>query len=310
MKIFSKENLKELTNIINLKAKYQKVMLLYDDTVSNLLIGNIYNLIKSNCIYNQSNINNIDYNELNNGYKLIIYLCATDNFLKLDFDRDEFINVFISTDGCVLPYCLGVNNSVDIKNCYLFLQENAIDIALSSSMCFSTFYNHIKGILNLENNNINFDFSQNFINQNNLINNLEMMQDFEFVDMDILKKTKIEYRYLNIIDLMLIDAFLVLITSIKNNTLSYVDVYKACKQDYDLLNKLYSMANNESFKTLVLINYNCLKSLCLKTKEKILNFCVCEITEQEVDGILIKLKEYSKNCNNVLSYFYLYNIFY
>ena len=60
MKICNDEFYKEIKNIVQTKAKYQKVMLLYDENVSSIDIAKIYNSIKELCIYNQCNIDDID----------------------------------------------------------------------------------------------------------------------------------------------------------------------------------------------------------------------------------------------------------
>ena len=73
--------------ILNLiYAKYQKVMLLYDDSVSNIQIQEVYHSIKGICVYNQSEIASLDKNEIFNGYKLIIYFCSVDGFFNFYFD--------------------------------------------------------------------------------------------------------------------------------------------------------------------------------------------------------------------------------
>ena len=85
MKLCYDNPLKELKKIIEINAKYQKVMLLFDDSVSNVEIREVYDTIKQDCIYNQSNILELDDKEIFNGYKLIIYFCSADGFLKCDF---------------------------------------------------------------------------------------------------------------------------------------------------------------------------------------------------------------------------------
>ena len=85
---------KELKSIIAQKAKYQKVMLLHDDTVSNAQINKLYENVKELCVYNQVDISAIEESEIYNGYKALIYFCSTDSFLKIKFDVDEFVNIF------------------------------------------------------------------------------------------------------------------------------------------------------------------------------------------------------------------------
>ena len=82
MKIINENPLKEIKNIVETKAKYQKVMFLFDDNVSNIKIREIYEEIKGFCVYNQANIKELEKEELFNGYSLIIFHCSIDSFLK------------------------------------------------------------------------------------------------------------------------------------------------------------------------------------------------------------------------------------
>ena len=116
----------------------------------------------------------------------------------------------------------------------------------------------------------------------------------------------------NVIDICLVWAGLYFILkSIKNKNLMIVDVYKACRdEDYALLDKLYTMANKDSFVTLINLNYNSLYNLCLKTKEKILQCCACEdFSGDDIEKIFSSLKEYARDGQDVISYLYLYNFF-
>ena len=99
-----------LLEIVNKYAKYQKVMVVYDNSVNNANLLQIYELIGANCVFNKLNMTIEDYSELNNGYKLLIFLCEADSFINFEFDVGEFINVFIPTDNAVLPFFLKGNN--------------------------------------------------------------------------------------------------------------------------------------------------------------------------------------------------------
>ena len=73
---------KDLLQIISNKAKYQKVLLIYDNTVSSLQINELYTNIKNLCIFNKMEINSIDENEYFNCYKMLIFYCNTTNLIK------------------------------------------------------------------------------------------------------------------------------------------------------------------------------------------------------------------------------------
>ena len=72
MKICVENKLQEVKKIILQKAKFQKVMLLFDDSVSNFEIAEIYNEIKEFCVYNQSNISSLKEDEIFDGYRFFI----------------------------------------------------------------------------------------------------------------------------------------------------------------------------------------------------------------------------------------------
>ena len=131
--------LEEIKGIVADKAKYQKVMLLYDDSFSALEVGEIYATIKELCIYNCKSVEGLDLQELNNGYKLIIYLMSADSYLKLNVKQDEFVNVFISSDA-ILPYMIDDMNSINNKD-YLLIKNMGLDKSMLSSIHFNNFYN-------------------------------------------------------------------------------------------------------------------------------------------------------------------------
>ena len=54
MKICIENKLQELKKIVQQKAKFQKVMLIFDESVSNIEISEIYNEIKEFCVYNDN----------------------------------------------------------------------------------------------------------------------------------------------------------------------------------------------------------------------------------------------------------------
>ena len=302
--------MQELKNIVQKSAKYQKVMLLFDDFVSNLEITEIYDSIKDFCVYNQQNIEHLDEQEIFNGYRLIIYCCSIDNFIKYSFDRSEFVNVFISKDDAFLPYFLTKNNQPSKDENYLLISGSKIDLSVMSSLYFNMFYNYFKNLLVGE-NALEFPYSLKEITQQNIlsyINNIN--KNIFFLDIDILRKQDISYKELIFIDLMIVDAFLVLISSVKNQNLMLVDVYKAAKDDIDYIEKFYRFYKNENFINLIILNYNCLYNYCVKTKEKILELIkFFNFDQNKVINLFRKLKLYAKNDKDLMGYLYFYNIF-
>ena len=138
----------------------------------------------------------------------------------------------------------------------------------------------------------------------------ECEEKITFYDIDIIKKEDLNYEHIAIINLILIDAFLTLITKIKNNNLMIVDAYKYNKNEFDVIDRIYKFYNNSSFKNLILLNYNCLLNCCLQTRQKVKQLIsFFNIDLDCVDKIINKVKNYSKKCNNFFCYLYLYNIF-
>ena len=309
MKIFYDNKIDELKKIIEAKAKYQKVMLLFDDSVSNLSVREIYELIKTDCVYNQSHISEIETDEIYNGYKLIIFMCETQSYLKCNIDTSEFINVFMPVDECFLPYFLNYELKLKHEDNYLFVNNKSVDWQILSSIAFNDFYNYFKSIHSGK--DFKISLKNNLITNQNVFDYLNRLdEDCFFVDVDIIKKCNLSYKDLILVDLMLIDAFLLLITSLKNQTYMLVDVYKVAKNDDKLIEKLYRFFNNETFRNIITLNYNCLYNYCLKTKYKIIEYIsYCNIDNEKIDYILKKIKAYAKDDNELIGYLYLFNIF-
>lgn len=300
------ENTSEnLLKIINLKAKYQKVMVLFGEEISSVELSEIYNTIKGFCIYNQQSISEFSLQEINNGYRAIIYLCSPEEFVKLNFSKREFVNLIIVKDKEILPYCVDVDNRIINKEIYLFSRQ-ALDINLYSSLCFNKAYNNLVNMLEFKENNL-FKCDKT-LEQIEVLSNVD--EKFEFIDIEILSKTNISYNHLNIVHLMLIDALILLLNSVKFKSLSLVDTYKICKDNYTDLDKFYKMSCNENFFTIITLNYNFLYNFCTHTKQEILdNFINCEIEEEKLENIFLELKNYAKNSNNLIGYLYLFDFF-
>ena len=132
----------------------------------------------------------------------------------------------------------------------------------------------------------------------------------KFYDIELLYKCNIPYRQLVLVDLILIDAILILISSFKHHSFMLVDIYKSVKDNEILIDKFYAIANNETFKNLVILNSNCLTNFCLKTKQKILDCVnVFSYSHDEIKNVLAQIKEYSKQDGGLLAYLYTFNIF-
>jgi len=301
----------KIKNIIETKAKYQKVMFVYDDNVSNSQISNLYNLIKELCVYNQTHIKDIDNVDVYDGYRVVIYMCDVDSFLKLNIRTSEFINIFYPQSNGYLPFFLSDNNKLTKANDYLLLNFSLFDSSIVASVSFNLFYNYFNNIINFNENIKDISIFDCEITSNNVIDSLQNLnREIEFLDIKILKECNISYKDLLLVDLLMIDAFYVLISSIKNQTVSMVDVYKVGKDDCKVIDRFYKMFNNDCFKNLIILNYNCLYNYCLKCKQKIIScLSLINVANNEIESLIFKLKNYVKEKDDLCGYLYLYNIF-
>lgn len=302
-------DLSEIKKVIETKAKFQKVMLLFDESVSEIELLEIYNAIKEICIFNKMDISNFDPNEINNGYRAIVYLCSATSFLKLNFDKSEFVNLCVVKGKEILPFCIN-NNHINKNDLYLFVANGGYDVNLFSSLSFNKFFNYLNNVVSLKENSA-FNNPFDATNCLNICDCLkEVQEDFLFLDLDIIAKTNIELKHLSVLHLILINAFFIMINNVRNKTLMIVDVYKVCREDDLLLNRFYAMANNEVFYEMLNLNYNYLINFCVKTKEEILSkFLSCDMSESEMENILFELKNYAKNDGGVVGYLYLHDFF-
>lgn len=307
MNIVYGDKFKEIKRIVDNKSKFQKVMVIYDETISNIDIMEIYETVKSDCVFNKIYYKEFDNKEIFNGYRLILYFMQIDNFLKLNFNKEEFINVFIPVDDKYLPYFIN-NNQLNSEENFLIVDKQKIDLSMISSVNFNLFFNYFKNLLE---GNSGYEFL--FKNDFNSIT-LEKLNEFDeemfFLDLDLISKEGINYEDLLLVDLLLIDAFIILITSIKSNNYMVVDFYKSLKEDDDLIDKFYKLLNDKTINEVIILNYNCLYNFSLKIKNKLIEIISCmEIDKNKIETLIKKIKHYSKNSNNLMVYLYLYNIF-
>lgn len=308
MTIIKSNNNNQLAEIVKSKARYQKVMLIYGETVAPNDIFDIHQQIKEFCIYKESEIKSLDLNEVYNGYKLLIFLCSADEYLKLNLNVEEFVSIFIPQDEGYMPFFLNCNTN---NQNYLVLNNSVIDINILSSSVLNVFINYFKCLITMKENPIEFEFDNKIINQNTTVETMNNLSSLSFVDIEILKKHNIEYKYLQVIDLIIINAFLTFLSSIREHSLMMVDIYKSANDDFDLIDKFYDLAFDNSFLNIINLNFRCLYNLASKTKEKVLeNFVIPgDLTNEKLNKLFFEIKEYAKNSKGILSLLYLYNIF-
>ena len=292
----------EIKNIVEQKAKYQKVMLIYDLETSETEIVSIYEKIREICVFNKMEINQ-DLEEIYNGYKLLIFCVSSNSFLKFNYDIEEFVSVFITNDHNVLPFYLDYTNKKSSSERYLFSNDKVMDIGLISSLKFNKFYHYLNEVVRFNFFQAKIDFeSDNYVDFS-LVEN-----DFCFYDIEILKKLNIAYDKILLVDFLILCGFSCIIDAISNNSLQLVDCYKSLKEDVKLIDKFYALQANNIFVKIVELNINFLSAYCDKTKEDLLKL-LNNVDKTEIVEILNRIKDYSKNESSLLNYLYLYNVF-
>ncbi len=304
MEIVINNHLDRLEEILYNKARFQKVMLLYDDTVSNEEISAIYECIKNDCIFNKADINIVDLTELNNGYRLLIFKCSVDSFLNANLDGGEFVNVYMPTDSSCLPY-YAKERIDDIKSQhYLMLDKDCIDTQVLPSVYFNRFNECLQSS---EDININFEIGN--ISQDRTIELIESVKErISFFDIEIISECHIPYRLLPIVDYILISAYAVIIDAVKSKTVGLVDTYKSAREDSELIDRYYAMNQNAILLRLIKLNLDNLSLLVKRTRIELLEH-INPQDECEIESIIMKIKEYLKHSDSLLSYLYLYGVF-
>lgn len=300
--------LQNIRQIVDKHAKYQKVMLVYDQFVLNSHLLAIYNEIKGCCIFNQMcTTSNLE--EVYNGYKLVIFLCSANSFLGLDIALDDFVCVFIPTDNSILPYFLDGEFKLNKRTGFLLITANNLDPLPICSVLFNNFYNYLHQLVYTGGTNVVFNFNFGNITQKSILNMINQLDDnYQFYDVKILKRCKIDYADLALLDYILVCAFTCFVDSVRENSLEFVDIYKAVGENYDLLDRYYAALNNKVLNNIIKLNYTGLNLAGKQTKESLLNF-IFSANKDKIDGLICKIKTYAKFSDDLLNYLYLYNMF-
>lgn len=301
-------NVNDIKQVVTNKAKYQKVMMLLDEYSNTELAQHIQEEIKDICVFNKCYINKLD-DEIINGYRLIIYLISANNYLICNVKKDEYINVIVAQDNLMLPYMLD-NNLKKIDN-YIVAEQHKLDLHMLSSIYLNAFFNYFHNLTLGQQSSEYFNLLKEEITQQNLYNVVEGLdKEFFFLDMDIIKKSNAKAENTAVLDLIIINAFIVLINQIKTQSLTLVDVYKTAGENTQLIEKFYRLHFNANFHQLVILNYNCLINFANKTKEKILEIVsFLSVDRATVNRLMIDLKNYSTLDAGLCGYLYLYNMF-
>ncbi len=260
--------------IIEECAKYQKVMLIYDESVSMVQVSDIYEQVRDLCIFNKIDIT-ADKSELNNGYRLLIFLCSGDSFLRFSAPLGEFVNIFLPTDSCILPFFLQGYHLAE-RDDYLILKQNRTDLNVFSSMIFNQFllqFQSIIGITEQEGDDEKFLFSEEFTQKSaiKLINSVKNKENLKFFDLELLVASNMDYRDTMLLDYVLLCACSVFIQSVSGGQLALTDVYKVAKDDCGLVDKFYAMSQNTYLIEMTRLNSHYLNRICERAKQEVLS---------------------------------------
>lgn len=298
----------QIRKIVETRAKYQKILLIHDEYVSETEISNIYQQVKGLCVFNRIQLGQ-DASEIYNGYKLLIFVMSANSFLKFNYDIEEFACVFIPQTEHILPFFLNNDCQRSEGERYLLISNPIADTNAISSLYFNSFFNYLNDLLCFQFASKHLDFSEKEISQVNIIKSIEQTDvELQFIDIKLAKEKSIDYEQIVILDFVLICAIMCVINAIGNKSVELVDFYKTCKEDLDCVDKYYAMQNNQSLIKVVELNFNFLFNACVKTKEKILSF-IFNFANDNVLDIIDKVKQFSQHDKGLIGYLYLYNVF-
>lgn len=308
--------MEDLPEIVAKHAKYQKVMLLFDRFTSNSQIAQIHNLIKELCIFNKLDIENLTgfnlsgqenkLEEIYNGYKMLIFLCAPESFVKSSLNLEEFVNVFVCQNA-LLPYCLSKNHTISQAKTILLPANNKLDKFAFSSLAFNNFFNYVLDIYTQT--ETDFGITMREFSNNNLFSILGTLPpNFKFVDIEILATTDFDYRALPIIDFVLLAGFEAFFAGVKQHNFLFADIYKVAKNNPQFINKYYSLSQNDAMLTMVELNFNFLQNKLNDAKQIVHQFLQIMPTDDMLK-IIKSVKNFAKNSSGILNYLYLYNVF-
>ena len=191
----------------------------------------------------------------------------------------------------------------------LLLTNLIADTNAISSVYFNKFYRYLNDLLYFQYSSTNLAITEKEITQYNIINLInEQDNNLVFEDVKLAKTMGIDYSQLIFINHVIICAFMCIITSIGNKTLEFVDLYKTCKDNLSFVDKFYAMQTNVSLIKSVELNYNYLSNACVTIKNKILSL-ITNYSQQNLEEVISKIKDYSKRSNELMGYMYLYNVF-
>lgn len=302
----TRKNYDELLPIVEQHAKFQKVMLIFDNFTSNLTLQNIQNQIKEVCIFNKTSISSPNINEVYNGYKMLIFCCEPESFLKLNLNLSEFVCVVIN-NSAYLPFTLNPNNNICETNIIMLPNKSSMDKPAYASLYFNEFYNYARNLYIQQDDDFTLQITE--LSPRQLVSVLNSLPaDFTFIDVDILRKSNLNYDCLPLIDFCLITGFETLFSCVKQHTLEMTDLYKSIRTDQQLIDKFYALAQNDALLTIVELNFNELTSKIKHAKKHILSF-MPTFTTETLKQVVEQVKDYAKDTSSIINYMFLYDVF-
>ena len=302
----TRKNYDELLPIVEQHAKFQKVMLIFDNFTSNLTLQNIQNQIKEVCIFNKTSISSPNINEVYNGYKMLIFCCEPESFLKLNLNLSEFVCVVIN-NSAYLPFSVNPNNNICETNMIMLPNKSSVDKPAYASLYFNEFYNYARNLYTQQDDDFTLQITE--LSPRQLVSVLNSLPaDFTFIDVDILRKSNLNYECLPLIDFCLITGFETLFSCVKQHSLEMTDLYKSIRTDQQLIDKFYALAQNDALLTIVELNFNELTSKIKHAKKHILSF-MPTFTTETLKQVVEQVKDYAKDTSSIINYMFLYDVF-
>lgn len=302
MQYFNKINFNEIYKIVEERAKYQKVLILFDKQNYTKQLDQVVIKIKKNCVLFMADYSSLNEEQiskvLENDYKLVLISLTDENYIKLckyyDFSAIT-IDIF---NGNILPVHLKENAS-----CYLFYENEKLNKTEQ---------------LYLSNYLVEWKWRSLLTGKNFCIKENEIMCAFNKTDLIESSFFKCDEMWQELVDIKAEDYDLYLfirLMAIKYLFLSFltktqimIDVYKVYENNLEELNFIYLLYNDERV-NFVFKNYN--KYMLDYIDSSLTSQVETKYKKENIFNILRIINNLAKNIkkDNLLKYCYLYGIF-
>ena len=303
MQYYNKINIKSIKDLVTKKAKYQKVVILFDGDTDLDLLNNIEMQIKDDVLlfsYNLEHALDSDIKSfLLDGTRCVIILLNDCNYIKMS-DFYDFNTMIIDVfSGKIL--------SAHLQKCeeyYLFYEDNTLSIEDHLLMCNILIEWKWQNLLSSKNYNHEEEIMMSTFSRKDLLN-CEYFYNTEIVK----ELINIDYNNYQLYLLIRVIAIKYLFLTFLESSQFMIDVYKNYSNNLDEINHVYKLYKDERA-NFVLKNCN---KLMLDFISVALSSVKCKWgwKVEEINKILknIKIKAKNNKKDNLLKYCFLYGIF-